>query len=138
MKNIQQFVIILFLGAALTVSAQETTEEIPSLDKEIENFELPTFSKLSNDIASEYNAILESLPDLSNIGPYIDQELRRGAIFDQHSVSSSFRNFANENSLFQNISTRKFELRTILNNIMYLGHDINQLHLSDAHKATGN
>lgn len=137
MKNITQFVLVLFLGVTLQISAQENTNETPSLDKDIENFELPSFSKLSNDIANEYTNVLESLPDLSNIGPYIDQELRRG-IFDEHSVSSNFRNFANENALFQNITTRRFELRAMLNNIMYLGHDVNQLHLADAHRATGN
>lgn len=137
MKTIKRFVlVVLLLGITLQVSAQETTKE-PELNSQIENFELPTFSKLSNDIATEYTSVLESLPDLSNIGPYIDQELRRGFI-DEYSISSNFRNFANENSLFQNIRTKKFELRHILNNIMFNGHDVYQLHMSDAYKATGN
>jgi len=137
MKNITQFVLILFLGATFQISAQEITEDTPELDKQIENFELPTFSKLSNDIAGEYTSVLESLPDLSNIGSYIDQELRKGFPYE-HNTVYTVRNLVNENSFLDNISPKRFQLRNSLNTIMFKGFDANQLHINDAYKATGN
>ncbi len=137
MKTIKLLVLVLFSGIALQVSAQETTIEIPELDAQIENFELPTFSKLSNDIASEYTSVLESLPDLSNIGQYIDLELRRSIIDENNSVFT-VRNLVNENSFLDNIIPKRFQLRNSLNNIMFNGFDVNQLHMNNAHKTTGN
>lgn len=133
MKHLKKIFLLLFLGAAFQISAQETTEKLPSLDKDIENFELPSFSKLSNDIASDYNLVLESLPDLSNIGKHIDKEIRRG-LFDEHNVANAFRNFNNENSILPNISAKRFQLRNSLNNIMFNGYDINQLHMGEAYR----
>lgn len=137
MKTIKRFVLVLLLGITLQLSAQETTAETPKFDSQIENFELPTFSKLSNDIATEYTSVLESLPDLSNIGSYIDLELRRSIIDENNSVLT-VRNLVNENSFLDNIIPKRFQLRNSLNNIMFTGFDVNQLHLNNAHKTTGN
>ncbi|WP_430412509.1 hypothetical protein [Kordia sp.] len=137
MKNLKKLALVLFLGVAFQGTAQETTKETPIFDEKIENFELPTFSKLSNDIATDYTKVFESLPDLSNIGAYVDKELRRSFPFE-HSTAYTIRNFSNENSILPNISPIRFELRNILNNIMFTGFDANQLHMTDAHKTTGN
>lgn len=138
MKTIKLLALVLFSGISLQVSAQETTTEIPELDAQIENFELPTFSKLSNDIASEYTSVLESLPDLSNIGSYIDLELRRFSIMDENNSVFTVRNLVSENSFLDNIIPKRLQLRNSLNNIMFNGFDVNQLHMNNAHKTTGN
>lgn len=137
MKYLKRLVLVVCLGSVLHISAQEANEETPKLDKNIENFALPTFSKLSKDIASEYTLVLESLPNLANIGPYIDQELRRSFI-DEHSTVFTVRNFITENSILSNVSAKRFQLRNSLNNIMFTGYDIGQLHMNNVHRTTGN
>jgi hypothetical protein len=129
MKMIQKFVIVITLLIAVQISAQET-EKIA-----IENFELPTFSELSIDIATDYKNVLELLPDLSNIGEHVQKEIRRGFL-DENSIRYTFRNFSDENSLLPNISGKRFQLRNNLNRIMFNGFDINQLHLNEAYKGT--
>jgi hypothetical protein len=133
MKNIKQFVLVLFLGIAMQISAQETTLGISMLASDIENFELPTFSKLSTNIATDYNKVIELLPDLSTIGPFIDKEIRRGFPFE-HSTVYTVRNLSNEHSILPNISPVRFQLRNVLNNIMFTGFDINQQHCNDAYR----
>lgn len=126
MKNIQKIVFVLCLAVTVQLAAQEPTKEVvTTFDDTIEDFQLPTFSQLSNDIASDYTKVLESLPDLSTIGPFIDKEIRRGFPFE-HNTVYTIRNFANEHSLVPNISPIRFELRNILNNIMFTGFDANQ------------
>ncbi|WP_046757392.1 hypothetical protein [Kordia jejudonensis] len=137
MKNITQFAFLLFLGVTLQISAQEVTQETPIVFNDIEDFELPTFSKLSADIASEYVSVVESLPNLTTIGPFVDKELRRSFI-DENSTVYTVRNFTEPNSILPNISPKRFELRNSLNTIMFTGFDITQLHCNNAFRATGN
>jgi len=68
MQHIKRFILVLFFGAALQIAAQENTQI--STEEDIEDFQLPTFSELSNNIATDYNTVLEALPDLSNIGAH--------------------------------------------------------------------
>lgn len=132
MHYIKRFILVLFLGTALQISAQETEENVQVLDESIQNFQLPTFSELSNDIATDYTNMLASLPNLSNIGKHVQKEIRRG--FNENSITYTFRNFANENSLLPNISPKRFQLRNNLNNIMFNGFDADQLHINEAYK----
>lgn len=133
MKHLKLLFLAVCLGITLDLSAQETNEEA----KKIENFELPTFFELSHNIATEYTDLLESLPDLSNIGPYIDQELRQSSV-DEHSTVFTVRNFVTENSILATVSSKRFQLRNSLNNIMFTGYDIGQLQMNNVHKTTGN
>ena len=136
MRKIHTFVLAISMLAVLQVSAQSTPHlKVDDEANTIENFQLPTFSELSNDIASEYNNVLESLPNLSNIGTYVDREIRRGFPFE-HGTVSTVRNFSGEHSILPNISARRFELRNNLNNIMFTGFDANQLHLNESYKGT--
>lgn len=134
MKNIKRFVLVVSLGVAIQISAQETIKDVISISAEnIENFQLPTFSELSNDIATNYTKVLESLPNLSNIGAYVDKEIRRGFPFE-HSTVYTVRNFSSEHSILPNVSPIRFQLRNLLNNIMFTGFDANQLHLNEGYK----
>ncbi|WP_298520321.1 hypothetical protein [uncultured Kordia sp.] len=134
MKTIQKFALGIMLLAALQVSAQDTnTTEITEENAVIENFQLPTFSELSNDIAAEYSDIRERLPNLSNIGEHVKKGIRRG-LFDQNSVAAAFQNVISEHSILPNITTKRFQLRNSLNQIMFNGFDATQLHLGGAYK----
>lgn len=134
MRKIHTFVLAISMLAVLQVSAQNTANvKVDDEVNTIEKFQLPTFSELSNDIASEYNTVLESLPNLSNIGNYVDKEIRRGFPFE-HSTVYTVRNFSSEHSILPNVSPIRFQLRNILNNIMFTGFDANQLHLNESYK----
>jgi len=134
MKTLQKLTLGIMLFAAFQISAQET-ENTEAIEKnaEIENFQLPSFSELSNDIASEYSSVRERLPNLSNIGEHVQKGLRRGML-NEHSTSSTIRNLTTEHSILPNISTKRFQLRNNLNNIMFNGFDLNQLHLNQAYR----
>jgi len=134
MKNIQKFGFLVTLIAALHVSAQTTpSTKVADENDTITNFQLPTFSELSNDIASNYTKVLELLPDLSTIGKYVKKDFGTG-MFDQNNISYTFRNFVDENSILPNITPKRFQLRNNLNRIMFNGFDVNQLHLNEAYK----
>ncbi|MBC8753744.1 hypothetical protein H2O64_03625 [Kordia sp. YSTF-M3] len=133
MHYIKRFILVLFLGVTVQLSAQETSKDVQTLDENIEEFKLPTFSELSNDIATDYTNVLESLPNLSNIGAYVDKEIRRGFPFE-HSTVYTVRNFSSEHSILPNVSPIRFQLRNILNTIMFTGFDANQLHLNESYK----
>ena len=134
MRTIQKLTLGITLLAVLQVSAQENKDtEVVEEDATIEEFQLPTFSELSNDIASEYSEVRDRLPNLSNIGKHVQKGLRRG-LLDEHSISATFRNITSEHSILPNISAKRFQLRNNLNTIMFNGFDINQLHLNKAYK----
>lgn len=68
MRKIHKFVLAISILAVIQLSAQSTPHlQLDDEDNSIENFQLPTFSELSNDIATDYTNVLESLPDLSTI-----------------------------------------------------------------------
>ncbi|QHI39016.1 hypothetical protein IMCC3317_44160 [Kordia antarctica] len=127
MKMIQKFVLAITLLIAVQISAQET-ENIA-----VENFKLPSFSELSTDIATDYYKVRESLPNLSNIGEHVQKEIRRG-FYSENSITYTFRNFTDGNSLLPNISPQRFQLRNNLNTIMFNGFDANQMHFNGAYK----
>ncbi|MEM6685580.1 MAG: hypothetical protein AAF617_07255 [Bacteroidota bacterium] len=128
MKTIQKFIWGALLLSCIHVSAQKTEmEEIIDKHLAVENFQLPTFSELSNSIATEYSDIRERLPELSNIGEHVRKGLRRG-LLDMHSVSAAFRNLTPEHTILPDITPRRFQLRSSLNNIMFNGFDIFQVH----------
>ena len=134
MKTIQTLTLGIMLLAVLQVSAQENQDtEVVEENAMIESFQLPTFSELSNDIASEYSEVRDRLPNLSNIGEHVQKSIRRGFL-DEHSISAAFRNITSEHSILPNISVKRFQLRNNLNNIMFNGFDINQLHLNEGYK----
>jgi hypothetical protein len=136
MKRIHKLTLAITLLVTLQISAQETSQNKEVISEEnaaIENFQLPTFSELSNDIATEYSGVRERLPKLSNIGEHVEKEIRRG-LLDDHSISATFRNLTPEHSILPNITPKRFQLRNSLNNIMFNGFDVNQLHCSGAYK----
>lgn len=134
MKTIQKLALGIILLAVFQVSAQENQDlEVVEENATIEEFQLPTFSELSNDIAAEYSEVRDRLPNLSNIGEYVQKGIRRGFL-DEHSISAVFRNITSEHSILPNISAKRFQLRNNLNNIMFNGFDINQLHLNEAYR----
>ncbi|WP_420572566.1 hypothetical protein [Kordia sp.] len=136
MKKIPKFVLAIALLAALQISAQEAPySENSEENTTIENFQLPTFSELSNDIATDYTEVRERLPNLSNIGEHIQKGLRRG-LLDEHNISATFRNLTPEHSILPNISAKRFQLRNSLNNIMFNGFDAVQLHANGGYKGT--
>ncbi|MEM6719952.1 MAG: hypothetical protein AAF611_11575 [Bacteroidota bacterium] len=132
MKKIQKLALSLMIVLAFQVSAQETddTQQINE-NTAIENFQLPTFTELSSNIATEYSEVRERLPELSTIGEYVHKGLRRGVLSD-HNISAAFRNLTTEHSILPDITPKRFQLRTSLNNIMFNGYDINQLHCGGA------
>lgn len=132
MKTIQKFTLGILSLIVVSVSAQEieNTETIEDTVV-IEDFQLPTFTELSNSIASEYSQVRERLPNLSTIGEHVDKELRRG-LLSEHNIAATFRNLTPEYSILPNITQKRFQLRNSLNNIMFNGFDANQLHLMDA------
>ncbi|EDP94517.1 hypothetical protein U8527_16480 [Kordia algicida OT-1] len=134
MKRIQKFALAITVLAVLQISAQNTSNT-PTIEENetIENFQLPTFSELSNNIATDYSNVRERLPNLSNIGEHVQKGIRRG-LLDDHSISATFRNLSTEHSILPNITPKRFQLRNNLNNIMFNGFDVNQLHLNGAYK----
>ncbi|MGH1385511.1 hypothetical protein [Kordia sp.] len=136
MKTIQKLALGIILLAVFQVSAQENQDlKVVEENATIEEFQLPTFSELSNDIAAEYSEVRDRLPNLSNIGEYVQKGIRRGFL-DEHSISAVFRNITSEHSILPNISAKRFQLRNNLNSIMFNGFDINQLHLNEAYRGT--
>ncbi|MFK7748525.1 MAG: hypothetical protein AB8B65_09050 [Kordia sp.] len=134
MKTLQKFALGIMFLVALQVSAQETqSTEVVEQNAEIENFQLPTFSELSNDIATEYSAVRDRLPNLSNIGEHVKKGIRRGFL-SEHNVAAAFQNVTTEHSILPNISAKRFQLRNNLKTIMFNGFDINQLHLNEGYK----
>lgn len=134
MKRIQKFTLVITAFAVLQISAQNTSNASTVEENDmIENFQLPTFSELSNDIASDYSNVQDRLPNLSNIGEHVQKGIRRGFL-DEHSISATFRNLTTEHSMLPNITPQRFQLRNNLNNIMFNGFDVNQLHLNGAYK----
>ncbi|AXG70362.1 hypothetical protein KORDIASMS9_02601 [Kordia sp. SMS9] len=128
MGTIRKFTLGIMVFATLHLAAQET-ENIQMNDENaaIENFQLPSFSELSNSIATEYSQVRDRLPNLATIGEHVHKELRRGML-DMHSVSTAFRNLTPEHTILSDITPRRFQLRTTLNNIMFNGFDAFQAH----------
>ncbi len=128
METLRKVALGIMMLVTLHVAAQETENTKNSEEfAEIEDFQLPTFSELSNSIATEYSEVLERLPDFSMLGSQIKKELRRGML-DQHSVAAAFHNLTSEHSILPNITTQRFQLRNSLNNIMFNGFDVFQAH----------
>jgi hypothetical protein len=135
MKKIFKFVIVLCLLTTIQATAQEKSNDLTQEEKTaaIIDFQLPTFSELSNEIASEYLEVRERLPNLANIGEYVRKSLRRGML-DEHNTFSAFHNLASEYSILPNISTQRFQMRNNLKNIMFTGFDVTQLHIGGAYR----
>lgn len=137
MKTIQKFILGFFILGSIQISAQETDKaQIIDENIAIENFQLPTFSELSNSIATEYSDVRERLPELSNIGEHVHKGLRRGML-DMHSVASAFHNLTPEHTILPDITPRRFQLRTSLNNIMFNGFDAFQIHAIGGWRISG-
>jgi hypothetical protein len=133
MKKIYTFVFAICLLTTAQMTAQETSNSQEETTASIENFQLPTFSELSNDIASEYVKVRERLPNLANIGEYVRKSIRRGML-DEHSTFAAFYNLSTEYSILPNITTKRYQLRNSLNNIMFNGFDVTQLHVGGAYR----
>lgn len=133
MKKIQKLTFVLGLAIVCQMSAQEQAITMSKDNPTIENFQLPSFTELSNHIATEYTTTHERLPNLANIGEHIQKSIRQNR-FDENSISATFRNLTSEHSILPNISSQRFQLRNSLNNIMFNGFDINQLHLNEAYR----
>ena len=133
-KTIRKIMFASALLLCVHLSAQETNN-IAAEDKAttFESFQLPSFSELSNSIATEYTSVRERLPNLANIGEHVEKSIR-GLMLDEQSISATFRNLTTEHSILPNISSEHFRLRNTLNNIMFNGFDVNQLHMNGAYK----